>query len=264
MVKIYPNGDAFYNENRDFLLTNKYTEVFYRFDAPLLKATDKEEYALRVSDEKHTLVVLVKEPFNMLFFGDLELSEELVDFLVDNQYKIKDYLCPSDLGEALIKAFKKRGLGFGLSVGMDFMEAKEKCAVSSDKVERASLSDLEELYELAVLFVKDCGLKDAVNKDHLKERIDEFRVIREKGRIVAMAKYRESAEGNKNISYVFTRKESRGKGYARLVVGSLLNEIIDSGYLACLNVDQKNPISYHLYSSLGFRKIFSQGIFVKE
>ena len=41
----------------------------------------------------------------------------------------------------------------------------------------------------------------------------------------------------------------------------MLNEIIDSGRIAVLNVDQKNPVSYHLYTSMGFRKIFSQGVF---
>ena len=30
---------------------------------------------------------------------------------------------------------------------------------------------------------------------------------------------------------------------------------------AVLNVDRKNPVSNHLYTSLGFKKIFSQGVF---
>ena len=63
------------------------------------------------------------------------------------------------------------------------------------------------------------------------------------------------------ISTVYTRDEYRNQGCARAVVGSVLNEIIGSGKTAVLNVDQKNPVSYHLYTSLGFRKIFSQGVF---
>ena len=31
--------------------------------------------------------------------------------------------------------------------------------------------------------------------------------------------------------------------------------------VATLNVDKKNPISNHLYASLGFKKLFSQGVY---
>lgn len=264
MVKVYSCGDIFYNDNKDFLLTNKYTEVFYRFDSPLLKETSKDEYALKVYNEKNALVVLCKEPFNLLFYGDGSLADEMVDYLLDNGYKIKDYLCPTVLGDAFLTSFKKRGYDYHLAIGMDFMEAKQRCSVDSDLVEKVSTNDLDEIYQLCCNFVKDCGLKDTVDKERLEDRIEEFRVIRKDNKIISMAKYRESAEGNKNISYVYTRDEYRGKGYGKIVVGTLLNEIIDSGYLASLNVDQKNPISYHIYSSLGFKKIFSQGIYVLD
>ena len=34
MIKIYDNGTDFYNENKEFLLTNVYSEVFFRLDSP--------------------------------------------------------------------------------------------------------------------------------------------------------------------------------------------------------------------------------------
>ena len=60
---------------------------------------------------------------------------------------------------------------------------------------------------------------------------------------------------------VYTRDEYRGRGYARKVVNSAKNEIVASGKRATLNVDRKNPVSYHLYLSLGFERMFSQGEF---
>jgi len=36
---------------------------------------------------------------------------------------------------------------------------------------------------------------------------------------------------------------------------------LTSGKRATLNVDRKNPVSYHLYLSLGFERMFSQGEF---
>lgn len=58
---------------------------------------------------------------------------------------------------------------------------------------------------------------------------------------------------------MYTRDAYRGKGYARKVVNTLKNEILSAGRRAVLNVDRNNPISYHLYASLGFRRVFSQG-----
>lgn len=45
------------------------------------------------------------------------------------------------------------------------------------------------------------------------------------------------------------------------VVNSAKNEILASGKRATLNVDRKNPVSYHLYLLLGFERMFSQGEF---
>ena len=53
-------------------------------------------------------------------------------------------------------------------------------------------------------------------------------------------------------------------GYARKLVNYAKNEIIAQGKIATLNVDKKNPISNHLYSSLGFKKVFSQGIYKQK
>ena len=79
-----------------------------------------------------------------------------------------------------------------------------------------------------------------------------------------MAKIAPSSSTSKKISDVYTRDEFRSLGLARKVVGSVLNEIVDKGMIATLNVDQKNPITNHLYSSLGFKKLFSQSVYVKK
>ena len=167
-----------------------------------------------------------------------------------------------ELGDKLMECFNKHNYQFELSIGMDFMEAKEKVDISSDEIEKPTMADIDELFELVNIFVKDCGLSDKPNNEFVIKHLDEFRIIRKDGLIVSMAKSRESTKTNKNISCVFTRKEYRGQGLAKKVVGTILNEIIDAGYYASLNVDKKNPISNHVYYSLGFRKIFSQGIYV--
>ena len=109
MIKIYSNGNDFYNENKDFLLTNPNSEAFFRMDAPLLAECNSVEYALKVYDDSKSLLILSKKPFNLLLYGHLELCDELVDFLISNNYEIKDYLCETDLGNELISTFKRKG-----------------------------------------------------------------------------------------------------------------------------------------------------------
>ena len=261
MIKTYKNGNDFYKENKDFLLKNIYTEVFFRLDSPLLLKTNKFEYALQASNENSKLLVLKKEPYNILFFGDFELVPELIDYLVDNRFELKDYLSPIDLGDKIKEYFSTKNIQYDLTLGMDFMEAHEKCDIDPKEVESATLDDLDEVFDLTNRFIKDCGLNSVHTKEKLKEKIETYRLIRKDDKIVSMAHLYENSSKDYKISMVYTRDEYRGMGYAKEVCGYILNEIIDKGYYATLNVDINNPISNHVYKSIGFKRLFSQGIY---
>ena len=264
MVKTYENGNDFYEDNRDFLLSDKYSEPFFRFDSPLLTKTGKDEYAIRVSEGGSALVALLVDPYNILLSGDISLAEELVGFLTSNGYRIKDYQCSLELGEKLMECFKREGYCFHLMLGMDFMEAKEKTSEPSEHIELATENDVDELYEIVCNFIKDCGLNDIARKERIREKLDTYRVLRRDGRIASVAKVHDWTDTDSKITTVYTRDEYRNRGLARIVVGNALNEIVESGKTAVLNVDRKNPVSNHLYASLGFRKIFSQGVFALD
>ncbi len=77
-----------------------------------------------------------------------------------------------------------------------------------------------------------------------------------------MAAYSYDTDNSCRITHVYTIKECRENGFARTVVNTLKNEILNIGKIATLNVDQANPISNHLYETLGFKKIYSQGIYL--
>ena len=126
------------------------------------------------------------------------------------------------------------------------------------------LDDVDELYECSVNFMNDCGLTDTVEKSKIINKIKEYRIIRKDNRIVSFCGKSPESSSSTRISMVYTRPEYRGKGYARKIVNYLKNEIINEGKIATLNVDQANPISNHLYSSLGFKKVFSRGIFLPK
>ena len=256
MIKVYENGNEFKLENKEFLDLNKYMSSLFYVNANTLTKTDTINYAIKAEDgNKKTLAIRV-EPYNLLLYGDIECLGELLGYLYNNKYVFSGIMCNTTIGDELVKSHD-----YIQKFGMDFMEAKEYSLESSKEVLKATLDDLDQVYECVNKFFKDCGLPDTMDKDRLATKLDNFRLIKENERIVSLATYMYDTENSFRVSHVYTRPECRGKGNARKVVNYIKNEILEMGKVATLNVDQKNPISNHLYLSLGFKKIYSQGIY---
>ena len=264
MITSYATGADFWAANRAFLETNPYLSVFFKLDFPLLVAADEVNYALRCEQDEKTLLALKVEPYNLLWFGDAQCAPELLDFILSGGYELKNYLCESHLGDTLAGLLQARcAVRYEEALAMDFMEATQETEPSSPDVVRATEDDLDEIFECAKRFVVDCGLLDSISRERLKKSLSAFRLIRENGHIASMASLSPGTDADMRVGYVYTPNAYRGRGYARKVVNSLKNEILASGKIATLNVDRKNPISNHLYSSLGFKRVFSQGEYRK-
>lgn len=78
--------------------------------------------------------------------------------------------------------------------------------------------------------------------------------IRQQGQLVAMAGQRFHLTGYCEISTVCTHPDWQGKGYARMLVSSLINDIWDNGEIPFLHVGADNTVAIRLYESLNFRK----------
>lgn len=260
MIKVYKNGDSFILENKEFLDQNKYMSSLIYVDANALKVVDKKNYVILSKIDDKKLIAIKVEPFNLLLYGHRECLGELLDYIKKNEYELNGIMCPTILGDNLTKMY-----AYKLSIGLDFMEAKEKTIESSSLVMKANMDDLDEIYNMSFCFYKDCGLPDIPNKEKIQSKIDHYRIIKVNDVIVAMAAYSKDTENSEKIMNVYTKDEYRGKGYAKAIVNNLKNEILDKGLIATLNVDQANPISNHIYQSIGFKKVFSQGIYeIKE
>ena len=260
MIKVYKNGKDFIDENFKYLETNKYMSTFFFFDAPLLKESTKINYAIKVEEDNKILLALKVEPYNLLLFGDDYCLDSLLNYLIKENYIFDGIMCSSSIGNRLLEISSN----FYQSLGLDFMEAKNITEESSEEVIVATEKDIDEIFEMTSLFINECGLGDTPNKEGITKFISRYRIIRVNDKIVSMAAYSANNDESFRITYVYTRPSFRGKGYARKVVNRVKNDIIKNGKIATLNVDQKNPISNHLYKSLGFNKIFSQGIYLKK
>ena len=261
MIISYPTGAEFLQKNQMYLQTNPYLSVFFTLDAPLLKQAGKINYALRCEQGDKRLLALKVEPYNLLLFGEEDCVPELLQFLFDGGYEIKNYLCASELGYVLMREMQPYGRRYMEALAMDFMEARRVTEPSAPEVETAQEDDLDEIFDCAQRFVADCGLLDKPEKEPFRKILDSIRVIRADGKIVSMARIAPSSQDALRLVLVYTRDEYRRRGYARKVVNSAKNEILASGKRATLDVDRRNPVSYHLYLSLGFERMFSQGEF---
>jgi len=260
MIKKYNNGNDLIEENDGFLKTNKDLSAFFYLDAPLLNEVDQVNYALQVTCGEQRLLAMKVEPYNLLLFGSSDCVKELLDYLFNQNYEVKGMLCSEDLGEKLSSMLKNDyNISYCEALAMDFMEARKKTEPTSTDVISGEEADTDEIFECLQKFVVDCGLLDKANRKSVEKGISNFRLLKKDGLIISMAKMIDSSDESMRISDVYTRNEYRGKGYARKVVNAVKNDILDKGKIATLNVDKKNPISYHLYLSLGFERVFSQG-----
>jgi ribosomal protein S18 acetylase RimI-like enzyme len=76
--------------------------------------------------------------------------------------------------------------------------------------------------------------------------------IREGGRLIAMAGERAWVANFREISAICTHPEARGRGYARMLTGRLVNRMLRAGETPFLHVDSGNRRAIELYRLLGF------------
>ena len=259
MIKEYKNGASFIEDNNEFLKKNPYLSAFFYLDAKDISSIDQNNYALKAIDNKKILLALRLAPFGLLLMGNAECLDELLEYIKYYNYNASEIMCETYIGQQLVKHYN-----YYQEIGMDFMETKTKSHYKSHDVVVPTLEDVDELLDLMDKFHTEAGVTGSVNKEKLIMALPKTRVIKKDGKIASFARFTYNTDTSDRISYVYTRPEYRNLGLAKMIVASIQNEIIASGKTATLNVDQKNPISNHLYASLGFKKVYSQGVYVKN
>ncbi len=76
--------------------------------------------------------------------------------------------------------------------------------------------------------------------------------IREGGRLVAMAGERMWIADFREVSAVCTHPDVQGRGYARALVGRIVNRMLSRGETPLLHVDSPNRRAIDMYLALGF------------
>ena len=105
MIKEYKSGQLFIEENSTLLDQNKYLATFFYVDAPLIKEVDINNYMIKVEQTGSILLALRLDPYNLLLLGDASCLDELLSYLRKGKFKDTEILCPSEMGDLLVKKY---------------------------------------------------------------------------------------------------------------------------------------------------------------
>lgn len=261
MIIKYKNGDEFYQDSKDILERYPLDTSFFRLNSKFLKVFNNESYSFKVIDNSSYLLMLRLEPYSVLVFGNHLLSNEASKFIIENNLKIDKVLCQKENYETLLnEIINKVGGSIEVKHSMDIMYIDNLNSLSKnavlDSVKKATKLDIEKILQLEKAFSEeikvDEGQNDAERYKKISEEVENYYYIEVGEKIVSIAKKTREEENICAVSYVYTLPEYRNKGYSRKVVSKITTDILKSNKIAYLYVDKNNPISNHLYKSIGY------------
>ncbi|MDE6700678.1 MAG: GNAT family N-acetyltransferase [Acetatifactor sp.] len=254
MLQIYESGKQFMDENAEILHTYPLETSFFEGNAKGISDRSKGFFA-KVSDGDSFLMASRAADFPMVLFGEEHLCGALAEGLYKNKLEFGRVLAAEKLAESFLICYEEIAGGkHRLRHAMDIMRCSQLHESDTRDVLAATPDDAPEIAKRVVEFhlesLQEQWDEEEVLKD-VQRNIAQFVLIR-RGDIVAVARKARETERLCAISSVYTCREVRGQGLARQLVTCLTREILRDGKIAYLYVDRHNPISNHLYQSIGF------------
>lgn len=251
----YNNGIDFYNDNLEILNTHLIETAFFKLNYPFINTFEKENYAIKIKDKDKYLIALQRTPYNLLIFGNHLLTKNLVEIIKKEDLKVNGILTNKLISNEFLKEASSSFDGFfTLRNDMSILTCNKFNQLNhSYEILNPTELDLNELKELHELFHEEIYHEKATFEiDDILPDLNNYQIIKLDNKIVSMVKKVRDELTICSISYVYTRINYRSKGLARVLVTNLTNEIVSNNKTAYLFVDNLNPISNHLYTSIGY------------
>lgn len=256
MVKIYTNGNEFIKENMKLLDENILDTSFYYVNAKNINSFDRSNYLIKIYEEDKCLLLCKYSIFNLLLYGDKSLCKEASRIICDYNLEFNGILATKDLVDEFYFQYEKlKGGSHKINLSMDIMYCDALTDIDVSCVEQCGFDDKTKLVELC----KEFGMEalGRADENRIIETVDnyyqDFYCARIDGRIVGIARKTRNEDKICSVSYVYTDKNYRKRGLAKRVVGKITSDILNDKKIAYLYVDKTNPISNHVYSSLGYK-----------
>lgn len=255
MFHFYPTGQSFLDDNAEILTRSPLETVFFEGNAKNMPDM-RDGFAVKVWDGGGSLLALRLKTWPMVLFGEPSLCGELAACLWEQKCTFTRVLTSLPLAETFFTAYEAlAGGGHRIRHAMTVMCCRTLRDVPTDAVSAATEADVDEIAGLVLRFhaeaLGEIGEPTAV-ADDVRRRLGNYAIARWEGRIAAIACRNREMERLCAVSGVYTLPEARGHGLARQVVTALTRDILQRGKLPYLFVEQKNPVSNHLYQSIGY------------
>lgn len=265
MYKIYENGIDFINDNINILSSDPINLAFFVVDAKLITDFSRNNYIIKVYDDKSFMFLLYMNSFGLMLYGDMKLCSFAVEVLRNHNLQFDKILCEEKLGECFLNEYEKiYGGSHTVSFAFDILKCDEVKECDTKEVVPAKISDCSNIYVLNKKFVQEAlgdDLSDYISfsKRYANDYMN-YKLIIQNNNIKAMAKRRDVLNIS-SISNVYTSIDSRGLGYATKIVTALTLDILKSNKIPYLYVDKSNPISNHIYKNIGYKYYSSKSEF---
>ena len=253
---IYNNGTDFIKDNYQIISNNQLETIFFVENAKKIKSIDKNNYMIKIYNNFSYLLAIHCQNYPLVLFGDLKLVDELILVLNKNNYHFDKILTSKNLGEIFLQSYEKINGGFHyINLSMDIMKCDTDNNIDNKGLKCAKDLDVEEITKIMLAFYKETANNEVSYQETLKrvkENISDFVIIKNEKRIVSIAKKTRETEYLCSISAVYTLEKDRKKGFSKKIVSFLTNHIVNNHKMAYLFVDKNNPISNHLYQTIGY------------
>lgn len=258
MVKIYGSGMEFLTENQPIIDRYPMDMAFFEKNAKSMP-DNQDGFSIRIEEGDRLLLAIRYLEFPMVLFGAEELCGRLAKALLRNGLTFGKVLGKGSLPEAFLSRYEAMtGGSHRIHMSMMTMTCTDFHGCDTTGVFHASTAEVPEILALTEKFYQE-ALQETIAQEKTEEHMTRIRAeisnyacIRREGKLVSMAKTTREAERLCCISAVYTLPEYRGQGLARQIVTALTAEILERKKIPYLYVDQENPVSNHLYQSIGY------------
>lgn len=267
-LRLFKNNLDFIHEYEYYLL--KYEPYLRLFFQNLESNDELQDNQIRGGvyfNDQLVLIFLNAYPYNLQLFvinePSLQAIEYLVNYIIKNKIIIRGIQGSKKDCESFIKYYyQETNRIIKPMLNMDILVLDKLTYLQTKgEIVLAEEPDLKQLTKMLINFYQE-ALGEDVSYDLALNKIENF--INEKslfvyknvdGEITSFVKYINCLPNGYSISLVFTLPYHRGKGYAKEMMYLVSKMLLKQKKYLMLFVDQENPISNHVYKSLGFKKI---------
>ena len=257
MYTLYKTGKDFLDENINLIRNDPLGTIFFEGNAMMIGCCDDKNFALRVEVGVEVLIHIRLDGFPLVLYGSERCVEELAQVVTKYKLQFTKTIGHYELMDKFLTCYEQIvGGSHKVNLYMDVMYCEKVNPCNVTEVEQAMAEDAEEIARMYAEFLSEAVGENATWGEkilQIKQEIELFVLIRVTGEIVSIASRKDSGYGLQRISNVYTKPQYRNKGYSRKVVTYLTEQVLNSGDLPCLHVDQHNPVSNHLYQKIGYK-----------